>query len=81
MSSWADDALQPPWARVALSTGGAVVEVSIGAVEEVRDEVVVGAGCGVCLGVRASFAPSVHEPTDDWREARARFDELLAVSA
>jgi rhamnulokinase len=31
--------------------------------------------------VRASFSPSVHEPTADWREARARFDELLAVSA
>jgi rhamnulokinase len=31
--------------------------------------------------VRASFSPSVYEPTGDWREARARFDELLAVSA
>lgn len=31
--------------------------------------------------VRASFSPSVYEPAEDWSEARARFDELLAVSA
>jgi rhamnulokinase len=31
--------------------------------------------------VRASFEPRVYEPAGDWSEARARFDELLAVSA
>jgi rhamnulokinase len=31
--------------------------------------------------VRASFAPTVYEPSGDWSEARARFDELLVVSA
>jgi rhamnulokinase len=31
--------------------------------------------------VRASFEPTIYEPAADWREARARFDELLAVSA